>query len=265
MKTKPKPTTPQIDTVATVNTGISWSPWLAVVLVVAVYYVSQILAGTVISIYPFLHHWSQAHINDWVQNSVWGQFFYVFIAEGLTLGAIYMFMRYRKVSLKAIGIRKPNWRDPVWGLLILPLYYISFLIAASVAHALIPSINVSQSQQLGFNNVYGFGSLLLTFISLVILPPLTEEIMVRGFLYSSLKKGLPQIGAAIVTSVIFASAHLQAGSGQPLLWIAAIDTFVLSLFLIYLREKTNGLWASMTLHALKNGIAFVSLFIFHVM
>jgi membrane protease YdiL (CAAX protease family) len=49
-----------------------------------------------------------------------------------------------------------------------------------------------------------------------------------------------------------------------LLYIAAIDTFTLSLILVYLREKTGGLWSSMGLHAIKNGIAFVSLFIVHV-
>jgi membrane protease YdiL (CAAX protease family) len=244
---------------------ITWNPWFAVVFIVVVYYVAQILASSIISIYPLVKHWSQIQANDWLQNSVWGNFFYILLAETFTLGAIYGFLRHRKVSLRAIGIRKPKLSDPLWGLSMLPLYYVSYLAAVGVAHRLIPALNVNQSQQIGFNSVAGFGGLFLTFISLVILPPLTEEIMVRGFLYGSLKKGLPQIGAALVTSVIFASAHLQAGSGQPLLWIAAIDTFILSLFLIYLREKTDGLWASMTLHALKNTIAFVSLFIFHVM
>ena len=88
--------------------------------------------------------------------------------------------------------------------------------------------------------------------------------MVRGFLYSSFKKGLPTAAAVIVTSAIFASAHLPEGGGGGLLWIAAVDTFILSLVLIYLREKTGALWASMTLHALKNGVAFVALFALHL-
>jgi membrane protease YdiL (CAAX protease family) len=106
--------------------------------------------------------------------------------------------------------------------------------------------------------------LTLTFISLVILPPLVEETLMRGYLYGSLRKNMSKIGAALVTSIIFASAHLEFGSGAPLLWIAALDTFVLSLFLVYLREKTGSLWAGMLVHALKNGIAFASLFIFHL-
>ena len=71
-------------------------------------------------------------------------------------------------------------------------------------------------------------------------------------------------GAVIGTSLLFAAGHLAEGGSAGLLYIAAIDTFSLSLVLIYLREKTDGLWASMTLHALKNGIAFVALFALHL-
>ena len=39
-----------------------------------------------------------------------------------------------------------------------------------------------------------------------------------------------------------------------------IDTFILSLTLIWLREKTGRLYASMGLHGLKNFIAFIQLY-----
>jgi membrane protease YdiL (CAAX protease family) len=128
----------------------------------------------------------------------------------------------------------------------------------------IPSFNVNEQQQIGFSNVHGGLPLLMTFVSLVILPPLAEEIMVRGFLYSTLKKAMPALAAVILTSALFASAHLPEGGDAGPLYIAALDTFVLSLVLIYLREKTGSLWASITLHAAKNGIAFVALFALHV-
>jgi membrane protease YdiL (CAAX protease family) len=88
--------------------------------------------------------------------------------------------------------------------------------------------------------------------------------MMRGLLYSSLRKAMPVVTAGVVTSALFAIAHLpEGGSGGPL-YIAALDTFVLGLVLVYLRQKTDGLWASMSLHALKNGIAFIALFLVHV-
>jgi membrane protease YdiL (CAAX protease family) len=86
----------------------------------------------------------------------------------------------------------------------------------------------------------------------------------RGYLYGSLRKAFSKLNAALITSVIFASAHLEFGSGAPLLWIAALDTFVLSLFLVGLHEKTGSLWAGMLVHGAKNAIAFAALFIFHL-
>jgi membrane protease YdiL (CAAX protease family) len=217
-----------------------------------------------VSIYPFVHHWTNTEANTWLNNSINAQFFYVLAAETFTLGAIYLFLKKYNVSFRAIGLRRPRWSDPVYGLLAVPLYYVLYLLSVGIVSHFVPSLNVNQQQEIGFTNVHGLAELTLTFISLVILPPITEEIMVRGFLYSSFKKAIPTIGAVIVTSAIFASAHLPEGGAAGPLWIAALDTFVLSLVLILLREKTGSLWSSMTLHAIKNGIAFMALFVLNL-
>jgi len=243
---------------------INWNPWLGVVFVVVVYFVSQLIAGSLVTLYPLSMHWSNARATDWLNNSIGAQFAYVLMAEVLVIGSVYWFLRFRKLGLAAIGLKRPRWSDPVYGLAALPLYFILYLLAVTVVSHFVPSLNINEQQQLGFNNVHGAEPLILTFISLVILPPLAEEIMVRGFLYSSLKKAMPMAGAVIATSAIFAAAHLPEGGAAGPLYIAALDTFVLSLVLIYLREKTGSLWASITLHALKNGIAFTALFALHL-
>jgi len=119
-------------------------------------------------------------------------------------------------------------------------------------------INLGQKQELGFDQLFTSGQKLLALVSLVVLPPIIEETVFRGFLFSGLRKKCNFIVAALVTSVLFASLHLLASSQGPL-WIAGLDTFVLSLVLCYLREKTGALWAPMMLHALKNVIAFTIL------
>jgi membrane protease YdiL (CAAX protease family) len=242
---------------------VPWSPWIAVIYILVVYFMSQFVVGPLAaSIYPIFKHWSTAQTNTWLTNSVPAQFVYILVAEAFTVSAIILFVRHYKVSYKIIGIRKPRWKDPLYGLVALPVYFALYLLTVSVVSHFVPSLNVNQAQQIGFNSVHSVAQLILTFISLVILPPIAEEIMVRGYLYSSLKKGMPQLAAVILTSAIFASAHLPEGGAAGPLYIAALDTFVLSLVLIYLREKTGGLWASMTLHACKNGIAFAALFLF---
>jgi membrane protease YdiL (CAAX protease family) len=250
-------------TETTVKNAVPWNPWLAVLFVVIVYFASQVVGGLVISIYPALRHWDSAVANHWLQNSVSAQFIYVLLAEAFTIGAVLGFLRHYKVSVKMIGLRRPRWSDPVYGLAAVVPYYILYILTVGLVSHFVPSLNVNQQQDIGFTSVHGIAQLTLTAISLVILPPLTEEILVRGYLYSSLKKGMPQVAAVIVTSLIFASAHLPEGGAAGPLYIAALDTFVLSLVLIYLREKTGSLYASMTLHAIKNGIAFVALYILH--
>jgi membrane protease YdiL (CAAX protease family) len=222
---------------------------------------SQLFGSLTVSTYPLIRHWTTAEATSWLNNSIVGQFFYILLAETFTVAAIYLFLRIYRVNFRSIGLRRPRWSDPAYGLLAVPVYYVLYLLTVGVVSHFVPSLNVNQQQQIGFTSTHGLAQLILTFISLVVLPPITEEILVRGFLYGSLKKGMPQIGAAIVTSIIFASAHLPEGGSSGPLYIAALDTFVLSLVLIYLREKTNGLWAGITLHAIKNGVAFAALFI----
>jgi membrane protease YdiL (CAAX protease family) len=243
--------------------SVPWNPWWAVVFVVVVYYVSQLFGGLLVSVYPALKHWSNAQATSWLNNSVTAQFVYIILAEAFTVGAIYLFLRRYKLGLGSIGLRRPRWSDPLYGLAAVPAYFLLYFVTVGAVSHFVPGLNVNQQQQIGFTSVHGSTQLIMTFISLVVLPPLAEEIMVRGFLYSSLKKGMPTVAAVVVTSAIFASAHLPEGGAAGPLYIAALDTFVLSLVLIYLREKTGGLWASITLHALKNGIAFVALFGLH--
>jgi membrane protease YdiL (CAAX protease family) len=246
------------------DAAINWNPWIGVVFVVVIFFLTQVIAELLVSIYPALHHWTNSHATSWLDNSVYAQFVFVLLAESLIIGALYLFLRLYRRTFKTIGLLRPRWRDPLYGLLAAPAYYVVYLIVVSAVSHLIPSLNVNQQQDIGFTNVHGALPLILTFISLVILPPLTEEIMVRGFLYSSLKKGMRLVPAALATSLLFASAHLPEGGAAGPLYIAAIDTFILSLFLIYLREKTGSLWSSITLHATKNGVAFMVLFVFHV-
>ncbi|HVX56741.1 MAG TPA: CPBP family intramembrane glutamic endopeptidase [Candidatus Saccharimonadales bacterium] len=243
--------------------SVPWQPWLGVGFVLFIYYAAQIVAGNLILIYPSLRHWSAGRIDDWVNNSVGAQFVFILLAEALSVGAIYLFLRRYKMGLARIGLKKPRWMDPLYGLAAFPAYYLIYRICVAVISYLVPSLNVYQQQQIGFNSVHGSLPLVLTFLSLVVLPPLAEEIMVRGFLYSTFKKALPTAYAVLLTSALFAAAHLPEGGSAGPLYIAAIDTFILSLILIYLREQTGSLWASITLHALKNGLTFVYLFIIH--
>lgn len=243
---------------------VPWNPLLGVLYGLFVFYAAQIASALVVSIYPWMHHWTEAQSRAWLSGSINAQFVYFLIAESLTVAAIVYFLKRYKLGLDAIGLKKPKWSDPLYGISAVPLYLVSYFIVLALVIHFVPSLNIDQVQEIGFDGASGWFPLTLTFISLVILPPLTEEILVRGFLYSTLKKIMPTLGAVLITSLIFAAAHLPEGGASGPLYIAAIDTFILSLVLIYLREITGSLWAGITLHAIKNGYAFILLFVQHV-
>ncbi len=240
---------------------INWGALESVGITVTLYFGSQLIAALALYIYGSLQGLSGDQFSDWLTDSVVAQFVFVLIVEFLVVWGLKSFLKKRKASFKTIGLIKPAARDIGWSLIGFAIYFTLFIAISIAAKSLIPSLDVEQNQEIGFEAAQG-ASLALVFISLVVLPPVVEEILMRGFLYTGLKKQLPKIWAVIITSVLFALAHLQAGSDKPLLWIAAIDTFTLSLVLIYLREKTGGLWASIGLHTLKNFIAFLALFVF---
>ena len=233
----------------------------AVVYAVLIYFAAAFLGGLLLWSVAALLPWSNTQAEHWITSTTSGQFAYVFIVEALSLLAVMYFLRAYKQKWSVIGFKRPRWKDVGIGLGAYPLYFIAFAIVLVIATHLLPGLNADQEQQLGFNNVQGGVALAMTFVSLVILPPLVEEIVVRGLIFTSLRKSLKFIWAALITSLIFAVAHLPEGGDSGPLYIAAIDTFMLSLVLCFLREKTGGLWAGITLHAIKNGIAFISLFI----
>ncbi len=240
-----------------------WSPVTAIFAVILIYLGSSIVGELIISAYPLLAGFNESQIDGWLSSTL-TQFAYVLVVEALTVWLLLLFIRRYKVTLRNLGLKMPRLRDLGIALVSLPVYVIGYAIILGIATNLFPGINIEQQQQLGFNSNQASYELVLTFISLVILPPLVEEILVRGFLFTSLLKRFKVWIAIILTSVVFAAAHLQFGSGAPLLWVAAIDTFTLSIVLCYLRYKTGSLWPGITLHALKNLVAFMSLFVFHL-
>lgn len=243
---------------------VRWSPLEAVAVTLLVYFGGQLLAGFLAYIIPLVRGLNTQDSLDWLTNNVYGQFIFILLAEVITIAMLLWFLRRRGATLQTIGLRRrPKWRDLGFIVVGFFVYLAIFLVIQAIAKALAPGLDINQKQEIGFTSPTHL-QLPFVFASLVILPPVAEELLVRGFLYTGLKNGLPKFVAVLVASGLFGIAHLQAGSGEPLLWVAAIDTFSLSLVLIYLREGTGSLWAPIGLHMLKNGVAFIGLFILHL-
>ena len=243
---------------------LPWNPWLAVVYAVVAFFVAQYVAAIVVILGGVAIGHSPDAVESWFETSTFANFWFTLAAEALTFGAIWLFVHKRGRRLRDIGWLRVRWTDPLKALAALVVYIAAYAVLLGTVQALFPSLNVDQKQELGFQPGGASSGLWMVFVSLVILPPIVEETVFRGFIFTSLRGRTGVITAAIITSVLFAAAHLQFGSGKPLLWVAAMDTFVLSLVLCYLRSKTGSLWPGIFLHGIKNCVAFVVLFVIGV-
>ena len=99
--------------------------------------------------------------------------------------------------------------------------------------------------------------ILLGFISVVVVAPIIEEFLFRGFLYSQLRRSfLKDWGAVAVSSLVWTAIHFQYEVG------ILFFLFLFGLFLGYFRIKYNSLLIPVALHALNNLIAFILIIYF---
>ncbi|HVO86542.1 MAG TPA: type II CAAX endopeptidase family protein [Candidatus Binatia bacterium] len=228
------------------------SPWLIITNVLAIFIISQLIAAIIVGIGLTVVH---GHASGLDQLPV-AQFFYVLIAEGLAAFLTIWIVKTKKLPLSVIGLgRRPVLGDLWKALAGFFTFYVLLTIVGFMIDGLAPSVDKG-NQNVGFNSLNGSVDIVLAFVALVILPPIGEEILVRGYLYSGLRQKFKFVPAMVLTSLIFGAAHLETGATASLLWSAGIDTFVLSLVLVYLRENTGALYAGMLVHALNNLVAF---------
>lgn len=235
------------------------SPLATVALTLGIYFGSLLAAGLLISLPVVFGVISSTRMNVLLTENVWVMFVFVAAVEALAIWLTYAFLKLRRQGFRDIGFDQPKAQYIVYAVAGFAMYFLFYLMTVILAKALVPSLDLNQEQEIGFSKTASGMSLLPAFVSLVVLPPLVEEIVARGFLFGGLRRHLQFIPAAIITSILFAAAHLGEAS-EGLLWVGALDTFILSIVLCYLREKTGSLWPSIGLHALKNGLAFIILF-----
>jgi membrane protease YdiL (CAAX protease family) len=241
----------------------AWLGPFSIFYVLLAFFGSQIIASIVLLRYGADRGWSTKQIDVWLNSSVPAQFFFVVMSEVLLIAVIYLGLKLLHWTWQTIGLSRPTAKHLITGVVATVPYFLLYILIVAIVSQFVPGLNVDQKQDVGFNDVSGHLALILTFVSLVVLPPLAEEITMRGFLYTGLRKWLPRIGAGLIVSLLFGAAHLAEGGAAGPLWIGAIDTFTLSVVLVYLRERTGNLWAGIVLHACKNGLAFMLLYIIH--
>ena len=170
--------------------------------------------------------------------------------------ALAVILKLTKTKLSELKLGRPKLKDIGYGFLGFGAYFIIVRILLALIVLVFPSFNADQAQNIGLQNASS-NLLPIIFFALAVVPPISEELLFRGYLYNKLiKNKISVLTSALIVSVIFGALHGQ--------WNVAIDTFTLSMVMIYVLQLRPSLWATITMHFLKNSLAFLVLFIFRI-
>jgi membrane protease YdiL (CAAX protease family) len=226
--------------------AVAWLLWLVVC-----YFLANVVIFTTLELLPF-----EIRSDDTVLLAVISALVYV---ATLAILVVLPYANRKRLKLldkieNLVGLsRQVNWADVKKAAATFILYMVVLVGVMSLFSFLFPDLS-EQEQNLGFDKTgNSWWQLAVIFVSLVIVPPVAEELIMRGFLFGRLRQKLPFWPVSIIVSLVFAVAHGQVN--------VALDTFVLSMFLCNLREKTGAIWSPIIVHMLKNLLGFTLVFV----
>ena len=168
---------------------------------------------------------------------------------------VLIFVAKRVQTRDELGLAgMPTWTD----IGLSPIaFVVSLLFGAALAWifgAIFPWFQATEVQQIGGLTPY-MPQLdkYVSAIAIVILVPIAEEIIFRGWFYGKMRERLSIPIAVLITSLLFAMVHDQ--------WNVKVNVFALSVVLCILRELTGTIYAGILTHMIKNGIAFYMVYV----
>lgn len=169
----------------------------------------------------------------------------------IALGLVAGYLRHFRVGFDVVGWRTFNlWKASLYLLAILIGFVVASQLLLYILSILIPGFNADQAQSNDFTSSTVTNPH-LALLALVIIPPIVEETVFRGFIFPAFAKKWGVIWGAIISSVLFGFAHLQPN-------ISAY-TFVLGLLLCFLYVRLKSIIPGMLFHMLNNYLAYIAL------
>lgn len=160
-----------------------------------------------------------------------------FVSMSLTLAGL-LFYRARRGGPRIVARFSRRGLNPallVWGI----LFMVATTVVLEPLLGLLPPVP----------EVYGRGA--WTVATLVVMAPLFEEVLFRGVILESTRMRYGVIAAWLLSSVVFALVHVHP--------TVAVNAFFMGLIFGFIYIASDSLWASIILHAVNNGIAYVVL------
>jgi len=191
-------------------------------------------------------------IGDSVFQTIAGAVIYT-LTLFIVIGVPWLVKKARTTKEELGMQRLPSLMDFVWVPAGAVVYLVLTAVVTALAMSFLTFVDYDQVQDTGFTNMGAQSEYILAFIMLVVIAPIAEELLFRGYLFGKLRKYAPLWISILITSVLFGIVHLA--------WNVGLDVFALSIVLCLLRVVSGSLWPSIMLHMLKNSVAFYFLFI----
>lgn len=168
------------------------------------------------------------------------------VSVALILAAVLGFYREKLASLGFTSKKVP--KALLYGVL---GFVVAFVVTTAIGYPIQQRFGTDPTQEALSQATEVPGLFPLVIVSGVIIAPIAEEIIFRGYLYKAFRDRFKPSYAIVLSAALFSVLHLEL--------LATIQLFVVGIALAYVYEKTGNLMAPMTLHVLNNAVAFLYL------
>jgi uncharacterized protein len=175
--------------------------------------------------------------------------FVVIVAGPAWIGVSVLASRWRGWRARDyLALVPPRRREIVFALVCMAALLIAFdLVTWAFGRDVVPSF-----MRTAYTTARASGALLLFFLAVIIVAPITEEIAFRGFLFRGLSASwLGVAGTLVVTSAAWAAMHIQYDA------IQVGQIFLIGLLLGWLRWASGSTLLCIGLHMLANLVACI--------
>lgn len=179
------------------------------------------------------------------------------VFQGFMLAVVCLVVTTRVTAVMWLGLRWREWKS--WFLIapaaVVLMWLMFGLLDACGFMKWLEALGVDTQQDSvrALRNRNDSGFLWLMRFSAVVVAPVCEEIIFRGYLYAVAKRYCGSFAAALASAMVFAAAH---GSLVALLPLA-----LFGILLVWLYEKTGSIWAPIATHGCFNAATVVVLLV----
>jgi hypothetical protein len=143
-----------------------------------------------------------------------------------------------------LTLRRASWRDLLLGIVALIVLVVGWdVLSRMLGRDISPGfmVDVLKSAQAD-------GALWLLVLAFAVAAPITEELMVRGFLYRGWSESfLGPAGAVVLSSLVWTAMHAQYYDG-----FLFSEVLSIGLLLGYMRYRSNSTWLTIVVHGINN-------------